>query len=107
MGAGASEPDVGRVAEPVVGRIQAAHQPAADLGGLAENGIALEKKLYAQEQDQERVQQARAAFQQESQQIDCRQLVFLDETWINLSMTRRYARAESCAIVREAMPAAH
>ena len=107
MGAGASGSDVGRVAKPAVGRIQAANQLAADLGGVAENGTALEKKLYAQEQDQERVQQARAAFQQEIQQIDCRQLVFLDETWINLSMTRRYARAESGEIVREATPAAH
>ena len=33
--------------------------------------------------------------------------MFLDETWLNLGMTRSYGRAAAGVIVREATPAAH
>jgi len=74
---------------------------------LKKLGLRFKKKLYAQEQDQPRVQEARTAFQQEIGQIDPKQLVFLDETGLYLGMTRRYGRAPAGAVVREATPTAH
>src|SRR5436305_14794303 len=74
---------------------------------LKKLGLRFKKKLYTQEQDQPRVQEARTAFQQEIGQIDPKQLVFLDETGLYLGMTRRYGRAPAGAVVREATPTAH
>ena len=53
-------------------------------GQLKRLGLRFLKKLYPQEQQQERVQKARAAFREKVSQIDPKQLVFLDETLVEL-----------------------
>lgn len=53
------------------------------------------------------MQKARAAFQQQISRIDPKQLVFVDETWLNLGMTRSYGRAPAGEVIREGTPNAH
>jgi transposase len=58
------------------------------------SGIAAQKKsLHASERDTERVQQARAAYQEEIAALDPQRFKFIDESGVNLAMTRRYGRA--------------
>ena len=52
------------------------------------------KTLRASEGDCERVEQARQEWNKRIEGIDPNRFVFLDETGVNLGMTRRYARAE-------------
>jgi hypothetical protein len=51
------------------------------------------KTFHASEQDTERVKKLRAEFWQMIQEINLVNLVFVDETGVNLAMTRLYARA--------------
>jgi transposase len=55
------------------------------------------KTLRATEGDCEKVDQARAAWEEKTQAVDPDRFVFVDETGTNLAMTRRYARAEGQA----------
>ena len=58
----------------------------------------IEKKtLCASEGDCERVEQERQAWREKTASIDPKRLIFVDETGMNLAMTRRYARAEGQA----------
>jgi transposase len=65
---------------------------------------AEKKSLHASEQDTERVQQARAAYQAETASLDPRRFKFIDESGVNLAMTRRYGRAPKGERVVGAVP---
>ncbi|WP_244919405.1 IS630 family transposase [Nostoc commune] len=51
------------------------------------------KSLYASEQDSPRVQELRHDYRRSLDKIDVRNLLFVDEAGLNLSMTRLFARA--------------
>jgi transposase len=54
---------------------------------------AQKKSLHATERDTDRVQQARAVYRQQLTALDLRRLKFVDESGVNLAMTRLYGRA--------------
>jgi transposase len=56
------------------------------------------------ERDTARVQQARALYQQRLTALDLRRLRFVDESGVNLAMTRRYGRAPKGARVVGSVP---
>jgi hypothetical protein len=57
-------------------------------------GLATQKKsLHASERDTPRVQQARQDYHRRSTGLDSRRLKFVDESSVNLAMTRLYGRA--------------
>jgi transposase len=51
------------------------------------------KSLHASERDTERVQQARSDYRQVIAELDLKRFKFVDESGINLSLTRLYGRA--------------
>jgi transposase len=62
--------------------------------GAPAPGLAPQKKsLHASERDTPRVQQARQDYRQKLAALDCRRLKFIDESSVNLAMTRLYGRA--------------
>jgi transposase len=62
--------------------------------GAPAPGLAPQKKsLHASERDTPRVQQARQDYRQKIAALDCRRLKFIDESSVNLAMTRLYGRA--------------
>jgi transposase len=65
---------------------------------------AQKKSLHASEQDTERVQQARAAYREETAALDPERFKFIDESGVNLAMTRRYGRAPKGERVVGAVP---
>jgi transposase len=65
---------------------------------------AQKKSLHASEQDTERVQQARAAYWEETVALDPERFKFIDESSVNLAMTRRYGRAPRGERVIGAVP---
>ena len=65
------------------------HVPAGTALGFASQ----KKSLHATERDTPRVQQARADYQQLMAALDVHRLKFVDESGVNLAMTRRYGRA--------------
>jgi transposase len=57
-------------------------------------GLTTQKKsLHASERDTPRIQQARQAYRQRLAALDLRRLKFVDESSVNLAMTRLYGRA--------------
>ncbi|MBV8705603.1 MAG: IS630 family transposase [Acidobacteriaceae bacterium] len=57
-------------------------------------GPAAQKKtLHASERDTPRVERLRAHWRQTRRRLDARQLIFVDESGLNLALTRLYARA--------------
>lgn len=56
---------------------------------------AVKKTLYASEQDTPRVQELRHGYRRWLDKIDVRNLVFVDEAGLNLSMSRLFARAQA------------
>ena len=54
---------------------------------------AKKKSIQAAERDTERVRQARHDYQSKISQVPFERLTFVDESGVNLSMTRRYGRA--------------
>ncbi|MCC5638245.1 IS630 family transposase [Nostoc sp. CHAB 5844] len=56
-------------------------------------GLRVKKSLYASEQDSPRVQELRHDYRSSLDKIDVRNLVFVDEAGLNLSMSRLFARA--------------
>jgi hypothetical protein len=62
------------------------------------------KTLYAIEQNREDVQQKRETWKSEQPQMNVHQLVFLDETGINIGMTRLYGRAATSERVVDYTP---
>ncbi len=56
---------------------------------------AVKKTLYASEQDTPRVQELRHDYRRWLDKIDVRNLVFVDEAGLNLSMSRLFAKAQA------------
>lgn len=56
-------------------------------------GLRVKKSVYASEQDSPRVQELRHNYRSSLDKIDVRNLVFVDEAGLNLSMSRLFARA--------------
>jgi transposase/uncharacterized protein YnzC (UPF0291/DUF896 family) len=54
---------------------------------------AKKKSLHASERDTERVQQARQDYQETIRRLDLRRYKFVDESGVNLALTRLYGRA--------------
>ncbi len=68
-------------------------------------GAATQKKtLIAAEQRREAVAAERERFRQEMKRVDPRDLVFVDETGVTTTMTRRYGRAPRGVRVVDAVP---
>jgi transposase len=68
-------------------------------------GLAAQKtSLHASERDTERVQQARADYQELIETQDMERLKFIDESGINLAMTRAYGRGPRGERVVGAVP---
>jgi transposase len=71
-----------------------AGQWADDVPRAAAPGPPPQKKsLHASERDTSRIQQARQDYRQKIAACDLRRLKFVDESSVNLAMTRRYGRA--------------
>ena len=82
-----------------------AGQRANDVPGAAAPGVAAQKKsLHASERDTERVQQARADDRELIAPLDLEHLKVIDESGVNLAMTRRYGRAPRGERVVGAVP---
>jgi transposase len=68
-------------------------------------GLAPQKKsLHASERDTPRVQQARQAYRQRIAALDFERLKFVDESSVNLAMTRLYGRAPAGQRVAGSVP---
>jgi transposase len=65
---------------------------------------AKKKSLHASERETPRVQHARAAYRQRIAALDLRRLKFVDESGVNLAMTRLYGRASTGERVIGAVP---
>jgi transposase len=64
------------------------------VSGAPAPGLTTQKKsLHASERDTPRVQHAREAYRQRITALDLRRLKFVDESGVNLAMTRLYGRA--------------
>jgi transposase len=64
------------------------------VSALTEAGVAAKKKtLHASERDTRRVQQARAGYQEELTRLELQRLKFVDESGVNLALTRLFGRA--------------
>jgi transposase len=59
----------------------------------ASRATAKKKSLHASERETPRVQHARTAYRQRIAALDLRRLKFVDESGVNLAMTRLYGRA--------------
>jgi transposase len=82
-----------------------AGQCADDVPRAPAPRVAAQKKsLHASEQDTERVQQARASYREEVATLDAQRFKFIDESGVNLAMTRLYGRAPSGERVIGAVP---
>ena len=62
------------------------------------------KSLHAAERDTERVQTLRTAFRETVQGLDVHRLKFVDESGVNLAMTRRFGRATPGQRVVDSVP---
>lgn len=60
--------------------------------------------MYAAEQRREDVKQKRKEWKEFQKTVDITKLVFLDESGVNLAMTRLYGRAHASERVRDAVP---
>ena len=101
----AARVDVGRVAAAAPEDDAVTSQHRAALGGAPGPPTAAQKKsLHAQEQDRPENRERREAWQEQSQLMDPRQWVFVDERGATTQMTRRYGRAPRGERVREATP---
>jgi transposase len=82
-----------------------AGQRAHDVPRAAAPGLAAQKQsLHASERDTERVQQARAASRELIAPLACAHLKCIDESGVNLAITRRYGRAPRGERVVGAVP---
>jgi transposase len=79
---------------------RADHGAPCDRAGLA----AHKKSLHASERDTERVHQARAAYQADIAALAPQRFKCIDESGLNLAMTRRYGRAPKGERVIGAVP---
>src|SRR5215472_11409191 len=65
---------------------------------------AKKKSLHASERDSPRVQQARNNYREMIESLEVSRLKFVDESGVNLAMTRRYGRAPKGLRVSGAVP---
>jgi len=65
---------------------------------------AKKKSLHAAERDSERVEQARAHYRELIASLEVSRLKFVDESGVNLALTRRYGRAPKGLRVAGAVP---
>ena len=56
-------------------------------------GLSYKKTLHAAEQDRPDIARRRALWQRPQGKIDARRIIFIDETWAKMSMTRRHGRS--------------
>jgi transposase len=105
MAAGATRLDLGGTggsAEPHVGH---SNQRDPLMSHPQTAGCATKKKtLHATERDSERVNQARTAYREEMSRLAPARFKFIDESGVNLAMTRRYGRARRGQRVLDAIP---
>jgi transposase len=69
--------------------------------------LTFKKNLHASEQERKDVQRARKAWQQARPTLEVEKLVFIDETWISTSMTRRSGRAPRGQRCLDSAPQGH
>jgi transposase len=82
-----------------------AGERAHDVSRPPATELAAQKKaLHASERDTERVQHARADYRELIAPLDLERLKFIDESGVNLAMTRRYGRAPRGERVVGAVP---
>jgi transposase len=82
-----------------------AGEPAHDVTRPPALGVAANKKsLHGAERDSERVQQARTNYHEMIGSLNVSRLKFVDESGVNLAMTRRYGRAPKGVRVVGAVP---
>jgi transposase len=82
-----------------------ARQSCNHVPGSTAVGLTSQKKsLHATERDTPRIQQARADYRQLIAPLDVRRLKFVDESGVNLAMTRRYGRASRGERVSGSVP---
>jgi transposase len=82
-----------------------AGQQADDVPRTAAPGLAAQKKsLHASERDTARVQQARADYREIIEPLEIESLRFIDESGVNLAMTRAYGRSRRGERVVGAVP---
>jgi transposase len=85
--------------------VQYRHQSALALPYLAATGSEKKKKtLHATERDTVKVGQARKRYRRKIGRYPARKLKFIDETGLNIAMTRRYGRAPRGQRVADAVP---
>ena len=60
--------------------------------------------VYAQERDREDVKQKRELWTAQQPHMNCNSLVFLDESGINIDLTRRYGRGKGASRVWDKVP---
>ena len=65
---------------------------------------AKKKSLHASERDSERVQQARTNYREMIESLEVSRFKFVDESGVNLALTRRYGRAPKGVRVVDAVP---
>jgi transposase len=85
--------------------VQYRHQSALALPYLATTGSEKKKKtLHATERDTVKIGQARKQYRRKIGRYPSRKLKFIDETGLNIAMTRRYGRAPRGQRVADAVP---
>jgi transposase len=90
----AERPHAGRAMRPCGGGAWSARQRPDDVSGGAPPPAAVQKKLiHASERDTLRVQAERALYRDLSATLDLHCVKFIDESGLNLAMTRLYGRA--------------
>jgi hypothetical protein len=73
--------------------------------GAASNGHAPKKKtVHATERDTARVRLARRCYRKQIASYSAKKLKFIDESGLNIAMTRRYGRAMRGQRVHDAVP---
>jgi transposase len=105
MGARAPRCDAGRTRSPAPRAVWAPGKRIHDIASPHAHGTAAQKKsLHASERDTARVQQARAGYWQRIAALDPQRLRFVDESGVNLALTRLYGRAPKGERVIGAVP---
>jgi transposase len=85
--------------------VQYCHQPTLALPYLAAIGSGTKKKtLHATERDTVKTDQARKRYRRKIRRYPVKKLKFIDETGVNIAMTRRYGRAAKGQRVLDAVP---
>lgn len=85
--------------------MQYCHQSTIALPYLAATGSGTKKKtLHATERDTINAEQARKRYRRNIRCYPAKQLKFIDETGVNIAMTRRYGRAAKGQRVLDAVP---